>query len=59
MTMMSSSAEELHNTVGEQQPTLKEKKVMPPPSALGRILWTISPHAATLSHHRYALLPAH
>ncbi|XP_037474369.1 uncharacterized protein LOC119350826 [Triticum dicoccoides] len=54
-----SSAEELHNSVGEQQPTFKEEKqeprmkekVMPPPSALGRILWTISPHAATLSHH--------
>uniref|UniRef100_R7W9J9 Uncharacterized protein n=1 Tax=Aegilops tauschii TaxID=37682 RepID=R7W9J9_AEGTA len=55
MTMMSSSAEELHNTVGEQQPTLKEEKVTPPPSALGPILSTISPHAATLSHHRYAL----
>ncbi|KAM3300053.1 hypothetical protein ACQJBY_041194 [Aegilops geniculata] len=49
-----SFAEELHNTVGEQQPTLKEEKVMPPPSALGPILSTISPlshHAATLSHH--------
>ncbi|KAF6997466.1 hypothetical protein CFC21_013684 [Triticum aestivum] len=45
------SAEELHNTVGEQQPTLKEEKVTPPPSALGPILSTISPHAATLSHH--------
>uniref|UniRef100_A0A452ZUX1 Uncharacterized protein n=2 Tax=Triticinae TaxID=1648030 RepID=A0A452ZUX1_AEGTS len=51
-----SSAAELHNTVGEQQPTLKEEKVMPPPSALGPIFSTVSPHAATLSHHRCSLL---
>ncbi|KAM3412604.1 hypothetical protein ACQJBY_003996 [Aegilops geniculata] len=50
------SAEELHYTVGEQQPTLKDEKVMPPPRALGPILSTISPHAATLWHHRCCLL---